>query len=138
MNLQRLLISIHNVSTNFKTLVSIGFSNGYTGHDDMKWEIVAGGRSGTEFVIRRGNLSTTLARHRNADRVQWEQVRNHFAVQVTDGMIALYTADYDGVKGDLIVWWNDDSIVKSELNTLTISGGHGGVGVVRVRGVCAN
>ena len=137
-DLQR-TISRHNVSTNFKTLVSIGFSNGYTGHNDEKWEIVAGGALGTEFVIRNGNAGAPiLAAHRTPNTSQWEEVRNHFAVQVTDGNIALYETDYDGVKGDVIVEWNDDSIVKSELNTLTVSGGYGGTGVVRVRGVCAN
>ena len=129
-----------NVGTNFKTLVSIGFSNGYTNHNDAKWEIVAGGYLGTEFVIRNGNAgSPILAVHSTYPNTsQWEQVRNHFAVQVTDGNIALYETDSDGVKGDVIVEWNDDSIVKSELNTLTVSGGYGGTGVVRVRGVCAN
>ena len=138
MNPQR-AIRRHYVSINFKTLVSIGFSNGYTGHNDAKWEIVAGGALGTEFVIRNGNAGATiLAALRTPDRTRWEQVRNHFAVQVTDGYIALYETDYDGVKGNRIVWWNDDTIVKSELNTLTVSGGYGGTGVVRVRGVCAN
>ena len=129
------------VSINLKTIISIGFSNGYTGHADAKWEIIAGGNLGREFVIRPGNAGThfavgTFTTHTNPDRTQWEQVRNNFAVQVTDGNIAIYAADSNGLKGDLILEWNDDTIVKSHYDTLTVTGGHGGTGDVRVRGVC--
>ena len=124
------------VSINLKTIISIGFSNGYTNHNDAKWEIVNGGAGGREFVIRQGNSGTHIvAEHTNADTTQWEQVRNNFAVQVTDGNIALYAADSNGIKGDLILEWNDDTIVKSNLNTLTVTG-YGEPGDVRVRGVC--
>ena len=124
------------VSINLKTIISIGFSNGYTGHHDAKWEIVAGGAGGREFVIRPGNAGTHgVVWHTNADTTQWEQVRNNFAVQVTDGNIAIYAADSNGLKGDLILEWNDASIVKSDLNTLTVTG-YGEPGNARVRGVC--
>ena len=117
--------------------LAIGFSNGYTGHTDAKWEIIAGGRRGTEFVIRKGNCCVPiLARHRNEDRTQWEQVRDNLAVQVTDGNIAIYSANSDGTKADLLVELNDDTIVKSDLNTLTMTGGYGGSGFVRIRSIC--
>ena len=77
-----------------------------------------------------------LAQHRNVDRTQWEQVRDHLAVQVRDGNIALYSANPDGTKADLLVEFNDEAIVKSDLNTLTITGGFGGTGNAQIRGVC--
>ena len=110
-----------------KTIFSIGFSNGYTDHNDAKWEIIAGGYNGREFVIRPGNAGTHIvAAHTNADTTQWEQVRDNFAVQLTDGKIAVYATDLNGIKGDLILEWNDDTIVKSDFDTLTITGGFGG------------
>ena len=122
-----------------KTIFSIGFSNGYTDHNDAKWEIIAGGYNGREFVIRPGNAGTHIvAAHTNADTTQWEQVRDNFAVQLTDGKIAVYAADLNGIKGDLILEWNDDTIVKSDFDTLTITGGFGGSGPVRVKGVCCS
>ena len=57
-------------------------------------------------------------------------------MQVSDGNIALYKANPDGSKGYLIVGWNDDTIVKADLNTLTLTGGHGGTGNVETRGFC--
>ena len=121
-----------------KTIFSIGFSNGYTNHHDAKWEIINGGYSGREFVIRPGNAGTHWAAiHTNADRTQWEQVRDSFAVQVTDGKIAVYKADSNGIKGDLILEHNDASIVKSDYDTLTMTGGFSGTGTVRVKGICA-
>ena len=76
------------------------------------------------------------------DTVQWDQVKENFAVEVTDGNIGIYSADSEGVKGDLVIEVNDERIVKSELNTLTVSGfiynEHEGTGTVRVRGVCGN
>ena len=58
------------------------------------------------------------------------------AVQVSDGNIALYSANSDGTKQDLIVEWNDNTIVKSDFNTLTLAGGYGGTGNVQTRGFC--
>ena len=61
------------------------------------------------------------------------------AVQVSDGNIALYSANSDGTKQDLIVEWNDNTIVKSDLNTLTLTGQNAvspGTGNVQTRGFC--
>ena len=63
-------------------------------------------------------------------------MKDNLAVQVRDGHIALYSADSDGFKKDLLVQWDDDTIVKSDLNTLTLSGGYGGTGNVQTRGFC--
>ena len=41
----------------FTNDILIGFSNGFNGHDDSKWEIVIGGWTGTKHVIRDGNSS---------------------------------------------------------------------------------
>ena len=120
--------------------LNIGFSNGYTGHRDKKWEIVAGGFFGREFVIRQGNAGARiLARYgRFADSSEWERLRSNLAVQVIDGKIALYSANSNGTKKDLLVEWNDDTIIKSDLNTLTITGGYGGTGNVQISGVCVS
>ena len=127
------------MSINLKTILSIGFSNGYTGHADAKLEIVTGGNYGREFLVRTGNAGApNMVIHRNPDTTQWEQVRDNFAVQLTDGKIALYAADSNGIKGDVIVEWNDDTIVKSHYDTLTMTGGYGGTGNVRVKGVCCS
>ena len=37
--------------------IHIGFQNGFSGHDDSKWEIVIGGWGGTKHVIRDANLT---------------------------------------------------------------------------------
>ena len=95
-----------------------------------------GGWGGTRFVIRPGNHGTDyLASNDTGNRELWERARDNFAVQLTDGMIAVYMADSDGVKGDMIVKLNDKRIIKSKLNTLTATGGWGGSGVARFRGI---
>ena len=126
-------------STASKTpIFSIGFSNGYNDHLDDKWEIVAGGRNGTEIIMRAGNYEKNLPTlARNDTTNLYQQIRNNFVLEVNDGQIALYAADSNGVKGNVIVEWNDDTIVKSFLNTLTVTGGFGGSGVVRVKGICS-
>ena len=50
--------------------IHIGFSNGFSGHDDSKWEIVIGGWTGTKHVIRDGNASPThgLVQKQNPNR----------------------------------------------------------------------
>ena len=126
----------HISAPDFSKDLAIGFSNGYTDHNDLKWEIIAGGETGIEFVIRQGIYSPILARRRYADRTKWEEVRDSFAIQVRDGNIAIYSANPDGTKKDLIVEWDDETIVKAELNTLTVTGGFGGRGTARIRGVC--
>ena len=128
----------HISAPNFTQDLGIGFSNGYTDHTDSKFEIIAGGWNGEEFVIRPGNDGATIQARlgRFPDNSVWLRMRSNLAVQVTDGNIALYSANPDGSKKDLLVEWNDSSIVKADLNTLTMTGGHGGQGDVRIRGVC--
>ena len=55
---------------------------------------------------------------------------------MNDGNISVYSANSDGTKGDLILEWNDDTILKSHFNTLTVTGGFGGTGNARIRGIC--
>ena len=54
----------------FNNDVVIGFSNGFTGHDDSKWEIVLGAWFGTKDLIRDANLSPIegLVQTNNDDR----------------------------------------------------------------------
>ena len=126
----------HISAPDFTMGLNIGFSNGYNGSKDEKWEIIAGGFFGREFAIRHYGKTGILIRHRNADITQWEEVRDNLAVQVRDGSIALYSTDLNGTKIKLLVAWNDDTIVKSDLNTLTMTGGYDGFGNVHTRGIC--
>ena len=119
----------------FETLTQdfiIGFSNGYTGPDDDKWQIAMGASYGTKILWN----GSELVRH----QTQWEQVKNNFVVQVTDGNIGVYAADTNGIKGNLIVELNDKTIVKSDLNTLTATATANELsgGTARIRGVCGN
>ena len=94
------------------------------------------------WLRRLNSKRPEIVKNPNQDTVQWDQVKENFAVQVIDGNIGIYLADSEGVKGDLVIEVNDERIVKSELNTLTVSGfiynDHEGTGTVRVRGVCRN
>ena len=133
----------HVSAPDFNKDLVIGFSNGYTGHGDKKLEIILGGGSDkgprTLFGIRPGNAGTTVSTARTfSNSNEYNQVRNNFIVQVTDGNIALYSADSDGNKKSLIVEWTNTGITKSYYKTLTVTGGFGGSGTVRVRGVCRN
>ena len=69
------------------------------------------------------------------NRTESERLRNNFAVQMNDGNISVYSANSDGTIGDRILEWNDETIVKSHYNTLTVTGG-GGSGNARIRGIC--
>ena len=50
--------------------IFIGFSNGFNGHDDDKWEIVLGGWGGKQHVIRYGNRKSILAKKSNPNRLE--------------------------------------------------------------------
>ena len=101
--------------------------------------MIVGGWKGTGFAIRPGNEGkANLKATKRTSLNYYNQVRNNFIVQVTDGNIALYLADSDGNKKNRIVEWNNTGITKSHYKTLTVTGGFGGSGTVRVRGVCRN
>ena len=55
---------------NWSNDIHIGFQNGFSGHDDSKWEIVIGGWAGTKHVIRDANASPThgLVQKENPNR----------------------------------------------------------------------
>ena len=55
-------------------------------------------------------------------------------MQVTDGNIGIYSSSL-GVKSDLILELNDERINKSILDTIVVTGGFGGSGIMRIRGV---
>ena len=111
------------ISSDFSNDIHLGFSNGHNGHDDAKWEIVIGGWHATKHVIRNGNQTPTYGLVSEAtNQAEFNQLRNDFIVQVTDGRIAVYKSD-SGRKGDVVIQWNDRKIKKSELNTLVASAG---------------
>ena len=67
-------------------------------------------------------------------REEFDQLRNDFIVQVTDGNIGIYFSNL-GAKGDLVFELIDDRINKSILDTLVVTGGFKGSGNIHVRGV---
>ena len=58
----------HINAPDFDKGINIGFSNGFNGHDDTKWEIVIGGWNGKEHVIRDRNRGPKLAQKKNPNR----------------------------------------------------------------------
>ena len=114
------------ISSDFSNDIHLGFSNGHNGHDDAKWEIVIGGWHATKHVIRNGNqtpgegLVSELT-----NQAEFNQLRNDFIVQVTDGRISVYKSE-SGRKGAVVIELNDQKIIKSKLNTLVASGGKSG------------
>merc|ERR1712168_1541703 len=123
--------------------IHIGFQNGFSGHDDSKWEIVIGGWAGTKHVIRDGNASPThgLVQKENPSRDEFDRLKGDFSIQVSDGYIGIFfSADESGLKGDLVLELNDERIIKSELNTMVATGGGQwfvSSGDLRVRGICS-
>ena len=126
------------ISSDFKNNIHLGFSNGFNNHDDEKWEIVIGGWFATKHVIRNGNqVPKNGLVSQETTKAAYEQLREDFIVQVTDGSIAVYQSD-SGRKGALVIELNDQKIKKSELNTLVASGGSpywGGKGYIQFNGV---
>ena len=71
-------------------------------------------------------------------RFEFDILKEDFIIQVNDGNIAIYGSDM-GMKGALILELNDERIIKSELDTVVVSGGGAGFessGDIRVRNVC--
>ena len=126
------------ISSNFGNNIHLGFSDGFNGHDDAKWEIVIGGWFATKHVIREGNqVPKNGLVSEDTTKTAYEQLREDFIVQVTDGSIAVYQSD-SGRKGAVVIELNDQRIKKSELNTLVASGGSpywGGDGYIQFIGV---
>ena len=130
----------HISAPDFGNDIHLGFSNGFSGHDDAKWEIVIGGWGGTQHVIRDGNQTPGhgLVKKNNGNRTEYDQLRNNFIVQVVDGNIAVYWASESGDKMGLVLDLTDTRIKKGELNTLVASGGWGGSGTLNFNGVGCN
>jgi len=122
----------------FENDIHLGFSDGFNGHNDDKWEIVIGGWSATKHVIRDGNQTPTegLVSKLTTPNA-YNQLKKDFIVQVTDGNISVYSSNF-GSKGNLVIELNDQRIQKSKLNTLVASGGWNGYGNLRFRGVGCN
>jgi len=134
------------ISSNFDNDIHLGFSNGFNGHDDAKWEIVLGGWHAEKHVIRYGNQTPDegLVSERTS-QFQYDQLKKDFIVQVVDHNIAVYMSTVSGQKGELIIDWTDKRIKKSELNTLVASGGASGwykegkkAGTIQFNGVGCN
>ena len=126
------------ISSDFKNDIHLGFSNGFNNHNDEKWEIVIGGWFATKHVIRNGNQEPINGLvSEDTTKTAYEELREDFIVQVTDGSITVYQSN-SGRKGDVVIELNDQRIKKSQLNTLVASGGKpawGGAGNIQFNGV---
>ena len=72
-------------------------------------------------------------------RDEFDQLKNDFLIQVSDGYIGIFFSD-NGLKGGLVLELNDARIIKSELNTIVAAGGGPGFessGNMQVRGICS-
>ena len=72
----------HFNAPDFSSDIHIGFSSGFTGHDDSKWEIVLGGWGGKKHVIRERSqpkVVLNLAEKRNQNRFVLQ--RNEFTAE---------------------------------------------------------
>ena len=67
-------------------------------------------------------------------RTQFDRLRQDFIIQVSNGNIGIYFSNF-GEKAELVMELIDERIQKSLLNTLVASGGHGGFGTMRIRGI---
>ena len=129
-------------SSDFSNDIVLGFSDGFNGHDDSKWEVVIGGWFADRHVIRFGNQTPDQGLVRVfTTPTKFNELRKDFIVQVIDGQIAVYKSD-SGRKGDVVMKLNDSRIKKSELNTLVATGGRkewyrngGGAGYIQFNGV---
>ena len=68
-------------------------------------------------------------------RAEFDQLRDNFIVEVTDGEIAVYWYDEENSKGHLFLRLQDSRIVKSELTHLVASGYAYGRGEMHFRGI---
>ena len=144
----------HINAEDFTNDIHIGFSNGFNGHNDKKWEIVLGGWKGKQHVIRDQNQKPGqgLAKITNYDRyscffnfecnftiyiilrTQFDDLKKDFIVEVQDNYIKIFFSKF-GEKMELVMSLFDQRIRKSMLNTLVASGGFKGSGSMHIRGV---
>merc|ERR1719421_1008745 len=79
----------HFNAKDFTNDIHIGFSNGFNGHNDKKWEIVLGAWEGKQHVIRDQNQKPLqgLTTIKNNDRTQFDDLKKDFIVEVQDNYI---------------------------------------------------
>ena len=111
-------------ASDFTNDIHIGLSK-HDVHEDKKWEIVIGGWSGTQSVIRSANQEPKQGLVKvNHSKAEFEALRNNFKIMFNDGSITVI----DGDTNEIFMQYIDDAIVKSELKFLLASGGFGGSG----------
>ena len=108
--------------------IHIGLSE-FSGQTDKKWEIVIGGWGGTQSVLRLRDATTNIQRlalpH---SKTFYNSIRGNIQVSVSDGELIVR------VNGEDFLKYTDNSIKKSELKYLLLSGGWGGQGTYKVVG----
>ena len=108
--------------------IHIGLSQ-FSGHTDKKWEIVIGGWGGTQSVLRLRDATTNIQRlalpH---SKTFYNSIRGNIQVSVSDGELIVR------VNGEDFLKYTDNSIKKSELKYVLLSGGWGGQGTYKIVG----
>jgi hypothetical protein len=111
-------------ASDFTHDIHIGLSK-HDVHEDKKWEIVIGGWSGTQSVIRSANQSPKSGHVKvNHSKAEYEALRNNIKLMFNDGSITVI----NGNTNEIFMQYTSDDIVKSELRFLLASGGFGGSG----------
>jgi len=114
------------INADFNNDIHIGFSK-TTGHEDKKWEIVIGGWGGLQSVIRSENQYPAQGWvKKNHTRAEFDEFKHNLKVQVSDGKIQVFTGE------EIFMEWHDDSIVKSQLNNMLLTGGWNGSGTWQI------
>ena len=101
----------------------------FSGHSDQKWEIVIGGWSGLQSVVRlRDDSSKVRKLTENHSKTFFNSIKGDIRVFVTDGELL--------VRGnsDIFIQYRDSLIKKNELKYLLVSGGYGGHGTYKIFG----
>ena len=101
----------------------------FSGHTDEKWEIVIGGWSGLQSVIRLRDASSNVRKlTEKHSKTFFNSIKSDIRVFVTDGELLIRG------NSDIFIQYKDSLIKKNELTYLLVSGGYGGHGTYKIFG----
>jgi len=117
------------IDADFNHGVNIGFSNQKT-HNENQIEIVIGGWTGTRSVIRgEGNQKPLYGNvKKEHTKAEFDEFKHNLQVTVADGIIQVFNGG-----AEPFMEWESETIVKTELTNMLVSGGHHGSGTWTVK-----
>ena len=92
---------------------------------DSKFRIILGGWNLSQSVIRKNEV---IKVRKNINRANFEVLRNHFRIIITDNSIQVKNMTSNEV---LFGLYDDPDIIKNDLKFLLASGGNGGKGYLQ-------